>query len=129
MSALETVAKPLAAARFMAPVGPASASAAPSARSASQPAQSPASGSGGAAGERVEAAHRLGAVGPMPRGRAPRPVDHLVAVGGEDERPGMVWPAQDHQRAHGGPSLPAHGGALPGAAPYFGRPAAKAGSR
>src|SRR5207244_8506982 len=54
----------------------------------------------GAAGEQVETGHDLGPVGPVTARRLGRPVDHLVAVGADDDRPPMLGPAQDHQCAH-----------------------------
>src|SRR5438105_3585740 len=38
--------------------------------------------------------------GPVPARRFGRAVDHLVAIGADDHRPIMIWPAQDHQGAH-----------------------------
>ena len=53
-----------------------------------------------AAGEQVEPGDDFGAVGPVPARRLGRAVDHLVAVGADDDRPLMLRPTQDHQRAH-----------------------------
>ena len=54
----------------------------------------------GAAGEEVEAGDDLGAVRPVPTRRLRRAVDHLVAVGADDDRPFVLGPAQDDKGAH-----------------------------
>ena len=56
----------------------------------------------GAAGQPVEAGDDFRPVGPMAARRQRRAVDHLVAVGADDDRPRVLWPAQDHERAHSG---------------------------
>src|SRR5205814_526198 len=53
-----------------------------------------------AAGEQVEPGHHLDPVRPVPARRLGRPIDHLVAIGADDDRPLMLGPAQDHQSAH-----------------------------
>src|SRR5437588_6167612 len=54
----------------------------------------------GAAGEEVEAGDDLGAVRPVPTRRLRRAVDHLIAVGADDDRPFVLGPAQDDKGAH-----------------------------
>src|SRR6266576_7177672 len=70
----------------------------------------------GAAGEEVEAGDDLGAVRPVPTRRLRRAVDHLVAVGADDDRPIMLGPTQDDERAHeavgGAPRRTVRAGAL-----------------
>src|SRR5258707_386461 len=91
MSALDTVAKPSGVAKFMALRGPTAGSPASLASKSCHAAQSPRSGSGGGA------ARKRGR-----ESRQPRAVDHLVAVGGDDDRPGMVGAAQNDEGAHRG---------------------------
>jgi hypothetical protein len=55
----------------------------------------------GAAGLPVQAGDDLGPVRPVAPRRQPRPDDHLVAVGGEDDRPVVARAAQDDGGAHG----------------------------
>ena len=52
------------------------------------------------AGEGVEPGNDFRPVRPMPAGRLPRPVDHLVAICADHHRPAMLRPAQDYQGAH-----------------------------
>jgi hypothetical protein len=48
----------------------------------------------------IDAADHLVAVRPVTGRRFPEPSGHLVAVGGQQERPVMPGPAQDYERAH-----------------------------
>src|SRR5437588_8792861 len=64
----------------------------------------------GAAGEEVEAGDDLGAVRPVPTRRLRRAVDHLVAVGADDDRPFVLGPAQDNKGAHAAVSGAPKGG-------------------
>jgi hypothetical protein len=53
-----------------------------------------------AAGLHVQPGHHLGAVGPVPPGRARRAARQLIAVGGKHQGPRRAGPPQENQSAH-----------------------------
>jgi len=53
-----------------------------------------------AAGEIVAAGHDLRAVGPMPSRGRPRTVEHFIAIGGNNEGPGIVGAPEYDEGAH-----------------------------
>ena len=55
----------------------------------------------GAAGLEVLAGNDVAAVGPMAVRRQPRPINHFIAVGTNDDRPVMIGASEENQGAHG----------------------------